>query len=86
MNVVSAQISVYPLRQTSIGPPIREAVRAFRAHGLSVRVDEMSTSVWGREETLFAALQEAWRRAAACGDTVMSVTLSNACPAPEASE
>ena len=86
MRVLSAQISVYPLRQASIGPPIRDAVRAFRAHGLGARVGEMSTLVWGDEETLFAALQEAWQRAAACGDVVMSVTLSNACPPPEASE
>jgi uncharacterized protein YqgV (UPF0045/DUF77 family) len=83
MNTVTAQVSLYPLRQVSIGPPIREAVRVFRQHGLETRIGEMSTLTWGEERALFAALQEAFRQAAACGDAVMVVTLSNACPEPE---
>jgi uncharacterized protein YqgV (UPF0045/DUF77 family) len=83
MGTIMAQVSLYPLRQTSIGPPIREAVRVFRKHGLETRIGEMSTLVWGEEGTLFTALQEAFRQAAACGDAVMVVTLSNACPGPE---
>jgi uncharacterized protein YqgV (UPF0045/DUF77 family) len=82
MGTIMAQVSLYPLRQTSIGPPIREAVRVFRKHGLETRIGEMSTLVWGEEGTLFTALQEAFRQAAACGDAVMVVTLSNACPEP----
>ena len=82
MDTITAQVSLYPLLQTSIGPPIREAVRVFRQHGLETRIGEMSTLVWGEEQTVFAALQEAFHRAAACGDTVMVVTLSNACPDP----
>jgi uncharacterized protein YqgV (UPF0045/DUF77 family) len=83
MSVVAAQVSLYPLRQASIGPTIREAVRLFRHHGLETRVGEMSTLVWGSEQALFAALQEAFHRAAESGDTVMTVTVSNACPSPE---
>jgi uncharacterized protein YqgV (UPF0045/DUF77 family) len=83
MGTIAAQVSLYPLRQASIGPPIREAVRVFRQHGLETRIGEMSTLVWGEEGVLFAALQEAFRQAAACGDAVMVVTLSNACPGPE---
>ncbi len=30
MTVITAQVSLYPLRQESIGPTIREAVRIFR--------------------------------------------------------
>jgi len=82
MGTITAQVSLYPLRQTSIGPPIREAVRVFRQHGLETRIGKMSTLVWGERQTVFAALQEAFHRAAACGDTVMVVTLSNACPDP----
>lgn len=33
MSVITAQVSLYPLRQVSIGPAIREAVRVFREHG-----------------------------------------------------
>jgi hypothetical protein len=43
----------------------------------------MSTLVWGEEQAIFAALEEAFRRAAERGDMVMTVTLSNACPMPE---
>jgi hypothetical protein len=50
---------------------------------LGTRITEMSTLVWGEEGALFAALQEAFHQAAACGDAVMVVTLSNACPEPE---
>jgi len=83
MSVVSAQVSLYPLRQASIGPPIREAVRVFRQHGLGTRIGEMSTLVWGEEQAVFAALQEAFHRATERGDAVMAVTLSNACPSPK---
>lgn len=80
MSEVSAQVSLYPLRQASIGPSIREALRAFRARGLETRVGEMSTLVWGDEDALFAALRDAFDRAAEQGDTVLAVTISNACP------
>ena len=86
MSVMSAQVSLYPLRQESIGPPIREAVRVFRNHGLHVRVGEMSTLVWGEEQDVFAALQEAFHQAAERGDTVMTVSLSNACPEPRSEQ
>jgi uncharacterized protein YqgV (UPF0045/DUF77 family) len=83
MNTITAQVSLYPLRQESIGPPIREAMRVFRQHGLGTRIGEMSTLAWGEEHTVFAALQEAFHQAAESGDAVMVITLSNACPSPE---
>jgi hypothetical protein len=46
----------------------------------------MSTLVWGDDEDVFPALMEAFRKAAAVGDTVMVITLSNACPRPETKE
>ncbi|RLC63915.1 MAG: hypothetical protein DRI48_08050 [Chloroflexi bacterium] len=82
MSIITAQVSLYPLRQESIGPTIREAVRVFRRRGLNTRVGEMSTLVWGEEQAIFGALQEAFHQAAERGDTVMTVVLSNACPAP----
>ena len=80
--MITAQVSLYPLRQISIGPIIRETVRVFERHGLHVRVGEMSTLIWGEEKAVFEALQEAFREGTEHGDTVMSVTLSNACPEP----
>ena len=86
MDTITAQVSLYPLRQVSIGPPIRGAVRVFRECGLKTRIGEMSTLVWGEEQAVFAALQEAFHRAAGHGDVVMTVTFSNACPSPEESK
>lgn len=83
MAQISAQVSLYPLRQPSIGPIIREAVRTLREHGLKVEMGPMSTLVWGEEESVFTALQQAFHRAAEQGDVVMVVTFSNACPRPE---
>jgi uncharacterized protein YqgV (UPF0045/DUF77 family) len=83
MSHMSAQVSLYPLRQASIGPTVRDAVRHLRERGLNVRVDEMSTLVWGEERTVFDALREAFHHAAEQGDVVMCVTLSNACPEPD---
>lgn len=82
MTKISVQVSLYPLRRESIGPPIREAVRHFREQGLEVRVGEMSTLIWGEERKIFEALQEVFRRTADQGDVVMNVTFSNACPEP----
>jgi uncharacterized protein YqgV (UPF0045/DUF77 family) len=82
MGHVSAQVSLYPLRQASIGPMIRHTVRHLRGCGLNVRVDEMSTLAWGEEQAVFDGLREAFHRAAEQGDVVMSVTFSNACPEP----
>lgn len=85
MSVISAQVSLYPLRQTEIGARIHEVVRILRGHGLTVRIGEMSTLVWGEERLVFAALQTAFHQIAELGDTVMTVTVSNACPLPEES-
>ncbi len=84
--MISAQVSLYPLRQVSIGPTIRQAVRVLREYELGVRVDEMSTLIWGEEDVVFEALQAAYRQAAAEGNVVMNVTLSNACPEPQEAE
>lgn len=80
MTRVSAQISLYPLRRTSIGPAIRDALRTLKQHQLEVQVGEMSTTVRGDDAEVFVALHEAFRQAAGEGDTVMTVTVSNACP------
>ena len=85
MSMITAQVSLYPLHQASIGPAIREAVRAFRQYGVETRIGEMSTLVWGDEHAVFAGLEEAFRRAAQRGDVVMTVAVSNACPMPEVS-
>jgi len=80
--MISAQVSLYPLRRQSIGPVVRETVRVLQAYDVDVHVGEMSTLVWGDERAVFDALEAAFRAAAEEGDTVMTVTISNACPSP----
>jgi len=82
VSIVSAQISLYPLRQECIGPAIREVVRNLRQRGLRTHVGEMSTLVWGEQDLIFDALKEAFQLATERGDTVMGVTLSNASSLP----
>ena len=77
---ISAQVSVYPLGQSQLGPAIEAVCEAFRAHGLDYRLGPMSTVLEGDDETVFAALHDAFQAAAEHGSTVMTITVSNACP------
>jgi len=79
--MVSAQVSIYPLGQDDLSPAIEAAWTAFAAHGVRSLPGPMSTLLEGEEGAVFSALQEAFRAACAHGGTVMTVTLSNACPA-----
>lgn len=79
MNV-SAQISIYPLRQEKLNPAVNAVRDALKARGLSPDVGAMSTVVTGDSATVFSAIQEAFEAAAANGDTVVTITVSNACP------
>jgi uncharacterized protein YqgV (UPF0045/DUF77 family) len=79
----SAQIAIYPLRQDRLSPAVEVVQRALRDHGLSPEPGPMSTYVVGEDAVVFAALADAFSRAAEMGHVVMTVTLSNACPIPD---
>jgi uncharacterized protein YqgV (UPF0045/DUF77 family) len=82
METMAAQVSIYPLRQTSVSDAISEALAAFRATGVEVYPGAMSTVITGNEDAVFVALREGYRVARAKGDVVVFATLSNACPTP----
>ena len=82
MNAITAQVSVYPLRQESLAPVISETLQVLRESALEVEPDTMSTLLVGDEITIFSALQQAFHHAAERGQVVMVVTFSNACPLP----
>jgi uncharacterized protein YqgV (UPF0045/DUF77 family) len=84
MSPISAQVSLYPLRQPNLGPAIAEALEIFRARGLDVQPGTMSTVVAGDADVVFDCLKAAFQSAAALGDVVMVVSLSNCCPLPAA--
>lgn len=83
---IAAQISLYPLRQMSLSPAIDETLRIFREHRLEVEPGPMSTLISGDDTVIFAALQEAFERAAEGGQVVMVAIFSNACPVPAKTE
>ena len=78
----SAQISVYPLRQEHLGPAVESVRSALQERGLTPQVGPMSTTVSGESGILFAALADAFAKAASNGQVVMTITISNACPVP----
>ena len=77
---ISAQISIYPLRQERLSPAIQAVSDALRSAGLSPEIGSMSTMVTGEADAIFAALREGFARAAASAHVVMTLTVSNACP------
>jgi uncharacterized protein YqgV (UPF0045/DUF77 family) len=82
--VVSCQFSIYLLGSDALGETIEVAVAQLSALGLSPETGPMSTYVAGDERVVFEGLQCAFDAAAQQGAVVMTVTLSNACPLPEA--
>jgi uncharacterized protein YqgV (UPF0045/DUF77 family) len=84
--IVSAQISIYPLRQERLSPAVEAVAVSLAARGLQPQVGPMSTVVTGETAAVFGALQAAFETTAATGHVVMAVMLSNACPVPERSE
>ena len=82
MNKISAQLSVYPLRQTELTPGISTALDAISDHRVNKEVGIMSTMVWGEDEEVFMAILGAFRNAASVGKTTMVITVSNASPWP----
>jgi uncharacterized protein YqgV (UPF0045/DUF77 family) len=71
---------MYPLRQEHVGPAIEMVRVALQGRGLKPEVGPMSTHVVGEGDLIFAALAEAFAKAADVGEVVMTITVSNACP------
>jgi len=79
VRLISAQISLYPLRQVSLSEPIEHFLGVLRSRGLEVQPGAMSTLVLGSTEDLFDGLKQAFQEAADRGQVAMVATFSNAC-------
>lgn len=77
---ISAQISLYPLKQQRLLPTIEAAWKILEAHQLNPQKGGMSTVVNGEAEKVFAAIQDVFLRSSEKGPVSMVVTFSNACP------
>lgn len=83
-SVVGCQFSVYPLRQTDIDTPVQAVIRAAsESPGVTVRVGNLSTLMWGSEDEVFAALRAAFRAAHRHGAAVLTATLAAGMPTDE---
>jgi len=79
---ITAQVSVYPLGQPVLEPPIQQAIARLLAAGLIMEYGSMSTVIAGEMDVVFATLREVFGELADQGHVIMSVTFSNACPLP----
>ena len=77
---VSAQISLYPLRQERLAPTIDAAWKILEDSQLGLDKGGMSTIVTGEGDEVFRALKEVFLKSAEKGPVSMAVTFSNACP------
>ena len=77
---ISAQVSLYPLRQEHLSPAIDVLNETLRRSGLHPEIGAMSTVITGDADAAFEALRRGFLAASAKGHVVMVVTLSNACP------
>ena len=83
-SVVGCQFSVYPLRQADIDTPVQAVIRAAsESEGVTVRVGNLSTLMWGGEDQVFAALRAAFRAAQRHGPAVLTATMAAGMPTDE---
>ena len=82
MYRITAQVSIYPLRQDSLSPTINAVAEAFAQHDLESQTGPMSTLIWGDDEDVFRAFLDGFRNAASLGEAVLVLAISNACPWP----
>lgn len=78
--MIQAEISLYPLGETGLSTRIDGFVAGLERSGLTVEPGRMSTVISGESAKVFAVFQDAFESDAACGGTVMTVKVSNACP------
>jgi len=77
---ISAQISLYPLKQERLSPAIEEAWRIIEEYDIITQKGSMSTVLTGDRKEVFDAVTEIFEELSKKGMLVLNVTFSNACP------
>jgi tRNA-Thr(GGU) m(6)t(6)A37 methyltransferase TsaA len=75
---LTAQVSLYPLREPELGPVVDRALEIFRGHGLEVTQGPRSIVISGNGADIFKALQVAFEGTAKDAGLVMVTTFSDA--------
>lgn len=76
---VEAEVSLYPLAQRDLEPPVHAFLEALRRHKCDVTVGDMSSLVKGETQDVFDALRLGYERAAEHGGCVLVIKACNAC-------
>ena len=79
---LSAQMSLYPLRQPKLSPTINAVLQVLTRHSLKLIPGSMSALIIGKEKDLWSGLSQAFSEASQRSEVVMILTISNACPKP----
>ena len=79
MKQVSAEVSIYPLRQARLGPAVDAFLSALGAHQVKVDIGPASTAVVGELGEVFSGLRDGFVAADEIGECVLVLKLSNAC-------
>lgn len=80
-GLIQATVAVYPLLQKDYDA-VNRAVQALEKAPVEMTVGTTSSQIVGRQPDVFQALEAAFEAAGELGATVMTVTVTNACPLP----
>jgi uncharacterized protein YqgV (UPF0045/DUF77 family) len=81
MPFITAEISLYPLGTDDASVSIDGFIDALTERGLTVRVGSMSSYIEGESDVVFDAIKSAFDDISQELPVVLSVTVSNTCPA-----
>lgn len=82
---IQAEASLYPLRTDTVGRTINDFLEDLECAGLVVQQGNMSSTLAGDVELVFAALGKAFQGVASRCPVVLILKISNACPLGDAS-
>jgi len=78
--IIQAELSLYPLRESHLGPYIDDFLKALRRDGITIRTGLMSTVISGERQAVFQAVSDGFASVSDQCDVVLHVKYSNACP------
>jgi uncharacterized protein YqgV (UPF0045/DUF77 family) len=75
--MISAEVSIYPLKTTQASSIINEAINTLDNRAIDYNVGSISTYLHGTEEEVWSNLQKMFSNAGRSGEVSMVVTITN---------
>lgn len=76
--MITAEVSVYPLKTTDASNIITNAINSLNNEGIEYSVGSISTRLRGNEEQVWNGLKDMFRSAQNSGEVSMVITMTNA--------